>query len=149
MVREVKVESKCSTCKHQISEAIPPEMVEMMERCGTNESLMRHIYTSQILNNSWFSNLGSVKCDLCGKRTVLVWFDGCSPAGCNVISPPSARVSYYPMYDYPTREVFICKFCMPKSGEDNAEFMDKLITAIKANNSETVEWQKTHKRKFP
>jgi hypothetical protein len=149
MTNEVKVESKCNTCKHQISETIPKEIVETMERCGTDESLMKNIYTSVVLNNSWFSCLGSRRCDICGNSSVLVWYDGCSPAGCNVISPPSAEIGYWPSYSYPARKVYVCKFCKPIDGIDNTKFLKRLYEAMMINDAYVVKCQKESPTKFP
>jgi hypothetical protein len=138
MAKEYRFKHKCGECKSDKDIIIPKEIVALFDKCGVSENQRSHIYMTDCLSNIYFSSFGTVGCDICGKNRVLVYWDGYSPSGCNVISAVSSEINFWPNYDYPSAEVRICKWCMPNNDDHKSrvKYIESLHGAMLKRNEE-------------
>lgn len=136
------VSTECNSCGCSNDVPIQDCTIKLMKMCGCNDMLVAHNYKEHCLKNSWFSCFGAQKCDLCGEKRVLCWYDGCSPSGVNVINP-SSQINFWPNYDYPGHEINICRFCMPDNSNEASrkEFLIKLFDAMSKVEKDNWLWK--------
>jgi hypothetical protein len=142
--------TKCKECGSTEPKEIPSDVVKLFRECGVSDDQMPLLYMAHAIHNSWFYGFGKAECGICGEKKVLVWFDGCSPSGMNVISPVSASIDFWPCYDFPSRKVYVCRFCMPgKDKKTTEEFIKKLYGAMMNSNKHVLNFKRKNGDMYP
>lgn len=140
------VQKRCEKCGDDSKIRIPKEVINIMKKCGArDERICENFYEYEL--NNWFYSWNNIKCDLCGKKRVLAWFDGNSPSGVHVVMP-SMEIDFWMGYDYPIHKIRVCKFCEPdhKDKRSRNNYIKKIFRAMQREEDKNWNWKKKHEK---